>query len=75
MRSFITISILALVASAVAKRGCAKDPNNAGSGWYRVESGDTLNAIAKDFGSDADTLAKNSGIKNKDIIYPGDTNL
>lgn len=43
MRSFITLSVLAFAATAIAKRGCAPDPNNAGSGWYRVESGDTLN--------------------------------
>lgn len=43
MRSFITLSVLALAATAVAKRGCAPDPNNEGSGWYQVVSGDTLN--------------------------------
>lgn len=43
MRSFITLSLLALAATAVAKRGCAHDPNNEGSGWYQVVSGDTLN--------------------------------
>ncbi|KAL1870201.1 hypothetical protein Daus18300_005265 [Diaporthe australafricana] len=74
MHSFITISILALVASAVAKRGCRHDPNNEGSGWYQVVSGDTLNDIAADFGSDADTLAAASGIANKDVIFPGDMN-
>ncbi|KAI7784188.1 carbohydrate-binding module family 50 protein [Diaporthe eres] len=72
MRSFITLSLLALAATAVAKRGCAHDPNNEGSGWYQVVSGDTLNDIAADFGSDADTLAAASGIANKDVIFPGD---
>lgn len=43
MRSFITLSVLAFAATAIAKRGCAHDPNNAGSGWYQVVSGDTLN--------------------------------
>lgn len=43
MRSFFTLSVLALAATAVAKRGCAPDPNNEGSGWYQVVSGDTLN--------------------------------
>lgn len=31
---------------------------------------DTL--VAADFGTDADTLAANSGIANKDVIFPGD---
>ncbi|KKY30016.1 putative carbohydrate-binding module family 50 protein [Diaporthe ampelina] len=72
MHSFITLSVLALAATAVAKRGCAPDPNNAGSGWYQVVTGDTLNDIAADFGTDADTLAAASDIANKDLIFPGD---
>ncbi|KAG8160894.1 hypothetical protein KVR01_009158 [Diaporthe batatas] len=71
MRSFITLSILTLAATAFAKRGCAPDPNNPGSGWYRVVEGDSLNAIAADFGSNADSLAAASNIADKNFIVPG----
>ncbi|KAL0935807.1 peptidase m23b [Colletotrichum truncatum] len=69
--SMIIYAVAAIAGVAQAKRGCAPDPNNKGSGWYRVETGDTLNDIAKDFGSTAEKLAEDSNIANKDVIFPG----
>jgi LysM repeat protein len=38
---------------------------------YRVQSGDTLNAIAKQFGVSAATLASANKIKNQNVIFAG----
>ncbi|MEG0378617.1 MAG: LysM peptidoglycan-binding domain-containing protein, partial [Eubacterium sp.] len=38
---------------------------------YTVQEGDTLSAIADQFGTDYSTLANLSGITDPDIIYPG----
>ena len=38
---------------------------------YTVKSGDTLSAIAKALGTTVQQLVDNNGIKNPDLIYPG----
>jgi hypothetical protein len=38
---------------------------------YIVKSGDTLSGIAKRFGTTVDSLVKKNGIKNPNLIYPG----
>jgi len=41
---------------------------------YRIQSGDTLSALAKRYGTSVDALQKaNPQIKNVDLIYAGDT--
>ena len=40
---------------------------------YTVKSGDTLNAIASKYGTDAQTLATLNSIANINLIYPGQT--
>ena len=52
-----------------------QDKINAGSTpaqkTYTVKSGDTLSGIAAKFGTTVDSLVKKNGIKNKNLIYPG----
>lgn len=52
-----------------------QDKINAGSApaqkTYTVKSGDTLSGIAAKFGTTVDSLVKKNGIKNKNLIYPG----
>lgn len=38
---------------------------------YTVKSGDTLSAIAKRYGTTYQKIAKDNGIKNPNLIYPG----
>ena len=40
---------------------------------YKVVKGDTLTKIAKQYGTTVDTLVKLNGIKNKNLIYAGQT--
>lgn len=40
---------------------------------HRIQSGDTLSALAKRFNTTVDALAKANNIKNPDLIYAGDT--
>lgn len=42
-----------------------------GERTYTVQSGDTLSGIAKRFGTTVDSLVKKNGIKNPNLIYPG----
>jgi LysM repeat protein len=38
---------------------------------YKIQSGDTLSALAGRFGTSVDALAKANGIKNPDLIFAG----
>ena len=38
---------------------------------YTVKAGDTLSGIAKEFGTTYQKIAEDNGIKNPDLIYPG----
>lgn len=40
---------------------------------YKIQSGDTLSAIAKKYNTSVDAIAAANGIKNKNLIYTGDT--
>lgn len=40
-------------------------------GSYTVARGDTLSDIAERYGTDVATLARNNGLSNPDLIYPG----
>ena len=39
---------------------------------YKIQSGDTLTAIAKKYNTTVDELASLNNIKNKNLIYTGD---
>jgi LysM repeat protein len=40
---------------------------------YTVQRGDTLSAIARIFGTTVTKIVKDNGIKNPNLIYPGQT--
>ena len=40
---------------------------------YKIKYGDTLTSIAKNYGTTVDALASANNIKNKNLIYAGDT--
>ncbi len=40
---------------------------------YKIKYGDTLTSIARDYGTTVDALASLNNIKNKNLIYAGDT--
>lgn len=40
---------------------------------YKIQAGDTLTAIAKKYNTSVDAIASANGIKNKNLIYTGDT--
>lgn len=40
---------------------------------YKIQSGDTLTGIAKKYNTTVDAIANANGIKNKNLIYTGDT--
>ena len=46
-------------------------PTNSTTQRYTVKSGDTLSAIAEDYGTTADAIAKLNNIKNPDLISVG----
>lgn len=45
--------------------------NSCGKIMYTIKSGDTLNSIAKRFGSSVNEIAKLNGISNPNLIYAG----
>ncbi|KAG5951405.1 hypothetical protein E4U53_003190 [Claviceps sorghi] len=47
---FSVIALTAFAGLSAAKRGCRRDRNHPGKGWYWVVRGDTLDSIAADFG-------------------------
>lgn len=49
----------------------ASAPKPAASKVYTVKSGDNLSTIAKRLGTSVDSLVKKNGIKNPNLIYPG----
>ncbi|KAG6124374.1 hypothetical protein E4U24_006380 [Claviceps purpurea] len=65
---FSTLAVAAFAGIAVAKRGCRRDPNHHGKGWYWIVLGDELDSIAADFGQTADEIARDNGIKDKNFI-------
>jgi len=40
---------------------------------HKIKEGDTLSSIAKRYGTTVDAIAANNGIKDKNLIYAGDT--
>ncbi|KAG6124643.1 hypothetical protein E4U28_001404 [Claviceps purpurea] len=68
---FSTLAVAAFAGIAVAKtnkRGCRRDPNHHGKGWYWTVLGDELDSVAADFGQSPDEIARDNGIKNKDFL-------
>ncbi|KAG6042625.1 hypothetical protein E4U17_001339 [Claviceps sp. LM77 group G4] len=70
---FTTLVVAALAGTAVAKRGCRRDPKHHGKGWYYIVLGDDLDSIAADFGQTSDEIAFDNGIKDKNFIKAGTT--
>lgn len=48
-------------------------PNNTDEEYYTIQPGDTLSAIAQNFGTTWQWLADVNGIDNPNLIYPGNT--
>lgn len=44
-----------------------------GMATYKIKKGDTLTSIAKSYNTTVDSIASANGIKNKNLIYAGDT--
>lgn len=49
----------------------AKTPAKTKAKYHKVKKGDTLTAIAKKYGTTVNKLVSLNGIKNKNLIYPG----
>lgn len=65
-----------VVSGRIAGTGTAVEKNPAAPAVYTVQKGDTLWAIAKRFlgdGSRYGEIAANNGIRNPNLIYPGQT--
>ena len=61
----VCLLLLVLTAqAAMADSGCRT--------WYRVKKGDTLWRISRWYGSTPKAIARASGIKNPNRIYPGE---
>ncbi|KAG6053038.1 hypothetical protein E4U17_005085 [Claviceps sp. LM77 group G4] len=66
---FSALAVAAFAGIALAaKRGCRHDHKHPGMGWYWTVEFDDLFSIAKDFGDDADAIAKRNGIENKFLL-------
>ncbi|KAG6087875.1 hypothetical protein E4U15_007191 [Claviceps sp. LM218 group G6] len=63
---FSDLAVAAFAGIALAKRGCRHDHEHPGMGWYWTVEFDDLYSIAKDFGDDADAIARRNGIKDTD---------
>lgn len=57
--------------SASASRPVQRDNANASDVQYTVRRGDTLGAIAQRFGTDVSALVARNGIRNANLIHPG----
>ncbi|KAG5915979.1 hypothetical protein E4U61_004082, partial [Claviceps capensis] len=64
---FTALAVTAFAALAAAKRGCRHDHKNPGYGWYWVVQGDSLNAIAKDLGDNAQAIQDRNIAKIPDV--------
>ncbi|KAG6307221.1 hypothetical protein E4U22_004402 [Claviceps purpurea] len=65
---FSDIAVAAFAGIALAKRGCRRDHEHPGMGWYWTVKFDDLYSIAKDFGDDADVIARRNGIKDVRLL-------
>ncbi|KAG6105799.1 hypothetical protein E4U13_007698 [Claviceps humidiphila] len=65
---FSDLAVAAFAGIALAKRGCRHDHEHPGMGWYWTVEFDDLYSIARDFGDDADAIARRNGIKDVRLL-------
>lgn len=56
----------------VSSKGRASGSASSSGGWYRVRSGDTLEKIARRYGTTVRRLCQLNGISQNKVIHPGD---
>lgn len=59
-------------AAPVAAASASAEPASAGEKTYKVESGDTLSAIAKQFDTTVEAIVDANDISNPDVLDVGD---
>ena len=71
-RDLYTEEIFLDETSEIANNSGNTTPSNTGSVEYTVQSGDTLSAIARRYGTTVQELVDINNIQNPDLIYPGE---
>lgn len=57
----------------VRRIGEGGNPAPVDRGWYRIQPGDTLGALARRWGTTVDAIARLNGISNPDLIFAGNS--
>ncbi len=70
MRRYVSLILVVLILLAVFAVA-ATTANAQGPTTYRVQRGDTLTAIGLRFGVSAFAIAQANGLRNPNLIYPG----
>lgn len=65
------IKLLELARNGKLKKAGSSSASSGSTITYTVKRGDTLTAIAKEYGTTIDSIAELNGIKNKNVIYVG----
>ncbi|KAG6023337.1 hypothetical protein E4U40_004038 [Claviceps sp. LM458 group G5] len=68
---FSALAVAAFAGIALAaQRSCRHDRRHPGMGWYWTGTGDDVEAVAKDFGDDAEAIATRNHLEDNHVLPP-----